>query len=808
MKPPEHYLRPTTVEDVEEVGTGLEARLGVERLRIEPVRADVVRIKVSRGGVFDEEPTYAVCVDPLADQPAFEVRRDDAAHTVELTTTALVVTVGLDPFRIDVHRTDGSPVIETAVDRAGHPWSYATLNDAFTIRRRCRPDDAFFGLGEKTGRFNRRGRDFTQWNTDVLDPYLSEEFTAGRGPDDLRSDRTSTEYDPYYMTIPLLYHQAGPGGAMSASFVDNGYRSFVDLTGEDEFTMRYEGGQYTEYVFGGPTMAGILEAYTWLTGRMAVPPVWALGYHQCRWFDYDQDSFEALAATVREHEIPCDTMWLDIDYMDGFRVFTWDEQKFPDHAGMLERLSAKGFRVVTIIDPGVKHDPGYWVYDEAVEGDLLCRTEGGDTYIGRVWPGDTAFPDFATPEARAWWGRLNADHVRSGLAGIWNDMNEPATGFVPPNRMRYDHGRVSHDRLHNQYALLMAMGTLEGLRAAMPELRTFILSRSGFAGIQRYAANWMGDNCSRWDHLQLSVAMGMGLGVSGQPFVGADIGGFAENTEPELFLRWMQYGVLTPFARNHAMIGTIDQYAWSFGEEVLEGAREAIRLRYRLMPYLYAAFVDAAETAAPIQRPLVYDFQEDPAVVDVDDEFLLGGDLLVAPVSEPGVTERSVYLPSGRWYDWYTGEALEGGRSVQASAPADRIPLFARGGAVIPMWPEAPDSADGYQPEIIELHVFVPDDDGAVHTSLLQEDDGRTYAADSGARVRTAFALARAGDRLTLRGTVDGDGYPEFRRGAFHVVLHGASPSNVEVNGAVIAPRDEGFVISNGGEGFTLHVGL
>ena len=808
MKPPEHYLRFATVEDIEEVGTGLEARLGVERLRIEPVRADVVRIKISRGGAFDEEPTYAVCVDPLADQPAFEVSRDEAGHTAALATDALVVTVGLDPFRIDVRRTDGTPVIETAVDRAGHPWSYATLNDAFTIRRRCRPDDAFFGLGEKTGRFNRRGRDFTQWNTDVLDPYLSEEFTAGRDPEDPRSERTSTEYDPYYLTIPLLYHQAGPGGAMSASFVDNGYRSFVDLTGEDEFATRYEGGQYTEYVFGGPTMAGILEAYTWLTGRMALPPVWALGYHQCRWFDYDQDAFESIAARLREHEVPCDTMWLDIDYMDGFRVFTWDERKFPDHAGMLERLSDNGFRVVTIIDPGVKHDPGYWVYDEAVEGDLLCRTEGGDTYIGRVWPGDTAFPDFATPEARAWWGRLNADHVRSGLAGIWNDMNEPATGFVPPNRMRYDHGRVSHDRLHNQYALLMAMGTLEGLRTALPELRPFILSRSGFAGIQRYAANWMGDNCSRWDHLQLSVAMGMGLGVSGQPFVGADIGGFAEDTEPELFLRWMQYGALTPFARNHAMAGTIDQYVWSFGEEVLRGAREAIRLRYRLMPYLYAAFLAAAETAAPIQRPLVYGYQDDPAVLDVDDEFLLGGDLLVAPVSEPGVTERSVYLPVGRWYDWYTGEVVDGGRVVQAAAPAERIPLFARGGAVVPMWPEAPASADGYQPEIIELHVFVPADDGAVHTCLLQEDDGRTYAAADGARVRTTFSLSRSGDRVTMTAQVEGEGYPAFRRRAFRVVVHGASPSALEVNGAVISARETGFIVANRGEGFTLHLDL
>ncbi len=806
MRSTDSYLRPETVDRVEETATGLLAHLPGERLRIEPVRDDVVRIAISRGGVFDEHPTYAVCVDPLAAQPAYTVARDDSAGTVTLSTDALVLTLGLDPFRIDVHRRDGSVVIETATDGAGRPWAYATLNDAFTFRRRCRQEDAFFGLGEKTGRFNRRGRTFTNWNTDVLDPYLSLEFTAGLDPDDPRADRTSTEYDPYYVTIPFFYHQSGPSGAMSASFVDNGYRSHVDFAGLEEYAVQVEGGQYVEYVFAGPSMAEILEAYTWLTGRMAVPPLWALGYHQCRWLRYDQDEVEDLAARHRDLDLPCDAMWLDIEYMDGYRVFTWDRGLFPDPPAMLKRLSESGFKVITIIDPGVKHDPGYSVYDAAVEGDLLCRTEGGDVYLGQVWPGDTAFPDFATQEARDWWGELNAAHVASGLAGIWNDMNEPATGSVPPGRMLFEHGRASHERFHNQYALLMAMGTTAGLLKAMPDRRTFVLSRSGFAGIQRHAANWMGDNCSRWDHLQLSVAMGMGLGVSGQPFVGADIGGFYEDTGAELFLRWMQYGVLTPFARNHAMLHTVDQYAWSFGPAVLDLVRDAIRLRYRLMPYLYACFVQASETAAPIQRPLVYDHQDDPLVADIDDEFLLGGDLLVAPVSSPGVTSRQVYLPRGRWYDWHTGEVLEGGRFVIAATPMDRIPLYARGGAVIPMWTEAPASTAHYRPGAVELHLFVPADDGRVHRSLLQEDDGLTYAAADGGRVRTAFVVGRDGDAVTLSAEVEGDGYPEFARGAFHLVVHGADPESVEVDGAVIGRRDGQFVIANAGQPFTAHL--
>jgi alpha-glucosidase len=425
MRPTDHYLRFERVGVVQETAAGIRADLGGEQLRVDVVRDDVLRLKISRGGAFDESPTYAVCVDPLADVPPFTVERADNPAVVRLSTKALVLTLGLDPFRIDVHRSDGSVVVETAVDDRGRPWPYATLNDAFVVRRRCRPEDAVFGLGEKTGRHNRRRRDFTMWNTDVLDPYSSLEFTAGRTSDDPRSDRAGTEYDPYYVTIPFFYHQSLPGGSMCGSFADNGYRGHYDFSAPEEYAIHFAGGQYTEYLFAGPEMADVLEGYTWLTGRLSLPPLWTLGFHQCRWFRYTQDAVERIGARHRELRIPCDALWLDIEYMDGYRVFTWDRDLFPDPAGMVQRLDDDGFRVVTIVDPGVKHDPGYWVFDQALERDVLCRTEGGDVYLGQVWPGDTAFPDFVTEEARHWWGELNAAHVRSGLAGIWNDRTSP-----------------------------------------------------------------------------------------------------------------------------------------------------------------------------------------------------------------------------------------------------------------------------------------------------------------------------------------------------------------------------------------------
>jgi len=803
VKTTDNYRRFEHVDSVEQTRSGLLGRTHGEMLRIDLVREDVLRVTISRGGVFDEAPTHAVCVDPLDQVPAFTMDREDGV--VRLRTAAMVVSLWLDPLRLDVHRADGSAVVETARDEEGRYWAYATLNDAFTLRRRCHTEDAVFGLGEKTGSQNRRGRDFTLWNNDVLDPSSATEITAGLPDGDPRADRTSVEYDPYYVSIPFFYHQAGPAGAMAASFVDNAYRGSYEFSRPDEYRIHFAGGQYTEYIFAGPAMPDILEAYTWLTGRTAPPPLWSLGYHQCRWASYTQDAVETLAQRHRDAGIPCDALWLDIEYMDGYRVFTWDTDLFPDAAGMLKRLSDKGFRVITIIDPGVKHDPGYWVYDQAVERDVLCRTEGGDTYIGQVWPGNTAFPDFATEEARAWWGQLNADHVRSGLAGIWNDMNEPATGDIDPRAMRFNRGRESHERYHNQYALLMAMGTTQGLRAAMPDRRTFVLSRAGFAGIQRYAANWMGDNQSRWDHLWVSIPMGTGLGLSGQAFVGADIGGFAGNSNAELYLRWMQYGALTPFCRNHSEIGNVDQYAWAWGEAVQSIVREALRLRYRLMPYLYAAFLTASETGAPVQRPLVFDHQGDLLVRDINDEYLFGRDLLVAPVLQPGQTSRQVYLPEGDWYDWHSGARFDGHNFLVAPTPMEHIPVFARGGAVIPMWPEAPASTDGYHPAVIELHLFVPTVDGE-HRSLLQEDDGLTFAAERGQRYRTELTLTRAGHRLELRADVDGQGYPEFAREAFRLVVHGARPTSVRLHGEDVPAVDGGFLLPNAGQGMVVEL--
>lgn len=797
-----YFTRLTTVTEITPTARGLLARLDSEFLRIDVIRDDIIRLKISRGQRFDESPTFAVCADLDATSTDFTIEESDEA--VRVHTARMVLTLYPNPFRLSAHRPDGSTIFETLQAPDGTPWTYATLNDQFMVGRVCRREDGFFGLGEKAGPFNRKGREYTLWNNDVLNPSASQEFIAGRASDDPRADRTSIEFDPYYVSVPFFYHLTTDGYA-AGSFIDNSYRGHVDFAPHTHYDFHFQGGQYTEYIFAGPAIREILAAYTWLTGRMLPPPLWALGYHQCRWHRYTQATLEQLALRLREEAFPCDALWLDIEYMDGYRVFTWNEEDFPDVPAMLEHLRAQGFRAITIVDPGVKYEPGYWVFDQAVERDVLCKTESGDLYIGQVWPGKTAFPDFALTEGRAWWGELNAAHVRSGLAGIWNDMNEPATGEIPPGAMRFVHGEQPHARYHNQYALLMAMGTVEGLLNAMPDKRTFVLSRAGFAGIQRYAANWLGDNQSRWDHLWLSMPMALGFGLSGQPFLGADIGGFQGSTNAELFLRWMQYGTLTPFCRNHSELGNVDQYTWAFGEVIASLCREALRLRYRLMPYLYASFMQSTQSGEPVQKPLLFEYQSDRTLRDIDDQYLLGSDLLVAPVYAPGVTARQLYLPEGTWYQWHTGEQEQGGRFIVAPTPMEWIPLYARGGAVIPLWSEAPLSTAGYHPQQIELHLFVPEADGEYH-SVLYEDDGLTFAFREGHFLQTDLVLRKEGAQLRVEASVTGRGYPEFARDSFALVLHGLSPDRVMVDGKPLTPVDGRVVFPNQGSGFLLEV--
>jgi alpha-glucosidase len=576
------------------------------------------------------------------------------------------------------------------------------------FHRRLASDERLYGLGDKTFPLDRRGKVYELWNTDA-----GEKFNPG--------------FDPLYKSIPLLFG-VRPGAAWGI-YVDSAARLVFDCRGDEVLVYGQEAASV--YELEGANLPELLAEVSGLVGRTPLPPRWALGYHQSRWSYSSAEECLRIAEQFRQRRIPLDCLHLDIDYMDGFRVFTWDAARFPDPSGLVQSLHDLGVRVVAIVDPGVKVEPGYSVFDELITRRLACRGSDGGAWIGRVWPGLSIWPDFTAPEARTFWGDLHRGLTAVGVDGVWVDMNEPSvpgsgrSGTLPDD---VRHAAGLHADVHNAYGHLMAQATAEALVRHRPGVRPFVLTRAATVGTQRYAATWTGDNRSTWTHLRLAVRMCLGLSLSCYPFCGSDVGGFVGRCEPELYGRWMQLGAFTPFFRTHyAGVATPGrQEPWSFGLEIEAVARAAVELRHLLLPYTYTAFWRHTETGLPVMRPLELEAPDDPRAALREDVFMWGDDLLVAPVLRKGVRRRRVYLPAGDWYDFWSGTRVLGGRSVLVDAPLERIPLFVRAGTALPL-------ANG------ELRIFPGEG-----VSWLYEDDGATIGGPG-----CVTRLEVSGDRVT-----------------------------------------------------------
>jgi len=700
-------------------------------------------------------PTFSYALDPEARWPEVPFDVEESADALTIVTRQLTCRVNKSPLGLTFLDAQGRTLSEDA-DSLGFQGQGAFFT-------RClAEDEAFYGLGEKTFALNLRGRVLGLWNTDP-DIYL---------PGD----------DPIHLCIPMLVGLRE--GQAYGFFFDNPGRARLDLGHTQPDRLRYEAetGGLCAYFFGGTTLPAVLERYTQLTGRMPLPPRWMLGYQQSRWSYYPERQVRELAAEFRRRRIPCDALYLDIHYMDGYRVFTWDDDRFPHPSHLISDLREQGFRIITIIDPGVKVDRGYAVHDSGLALDAFCRLPDGTLFRGPVWPGECYFPDFTDPQVRVWWGELYRPLVEAGIAGFWNDMNEPAIfgGGMPANVVHgYEGQGATHRKVHNVYGLQMARASAEGVRRLCPDRRVPVISRSGYAGLQRYALVWTGDNLSSWAHLRLGISMCLNLGLSGVAFCGPDIGGFSGDCQGELLARWTQVGALTPFFRNHCALGTRSQEPWVFGEPYESICRRWIELRYQLLPYLYTTAWQAAQTGLPMMRPLVLAFPEDRRTHSLDDQFLFGDALLAAPVVHPGQTSRTVYLPGGPWYDFWSGERLSG--EINADAPLERMPLYVRAGTVLPLGPVLQHTGE-WPPEVLDLHIYPGDGE-----SRLYEDDGESLAYRSGEFCVTRFTCQTEGKRLNVRRDVEGSFKPGYER--FEIHLHGLdkAPGQVLVDGRPVA---------------------
>ncbi|MBY8885681.1 glycoside hydrolase family 31 protein [Streptomyces sp. PTM05] len=687
-----------------------------------------LRIRVAMGGaVFcgwdgaEPEPSYALAGGcPEADERAVlePDLKTDGWRVVSERITVVVSRHGGVEFR-----TPGGVLL-----RAESPprWWDAPPGPARWVQRSRTPADAeVFGLGGRAAGPRLPQGAYRLWNTDPGGAF---------GPGD----------DPLYVTMPvqlvvadagchLVFHDNTWDGRVTLSAGVEGAGSGHDRPGGCE--VRFEGGPLRYWVMTGPP-GRVLRTWTALTGRPALPPRWALGYQHARWGFGSEREVRRVVAGYRERGLPLSAVHLDIDHLEGHRVFTVDERAFPDLPGLARELGEHGTRLVSIVDPAVKAEPGLAAYDSGTAADAFVRDARGRVVRGVVWPGEAVFPDFTDPRVRRWWGGWYAERLERGFAGVWHDMNEP-TSFaafgdpsLPRSARHAMEGRGGdHREAHNVYGLAMARAGFEALRELRPEQRPFLFSRAGWAGMQRYGGTWSGDVATGWPGLRASLSLVLGLGLCGVPYSGPDVGGFSALPSPELYVRWLQLAAYLPFFRTHSAIGAGPREPWEFGERALECARAALAERERLRPYLYTLAHVAHRTGAPYARPLWWHDPRDRALRGVGDAFLLGDALLVAPVLEQGATRRAVRLPRGRWYDTVTGVAYEGPGQVLLDAPLERIVVLARAGAVLPV--AGADSA-------VELEVWAPAV-GRTGGGVLIDDAGDGWQEPVTARFATRW---------------------------------------------------------------------
>jgi alpha-glucosidase len=726
------------------------------RLLLHAVADGILRFRYLPPGAA-AEPDFSYALpgpdEPYPTRPAvptFLEFREEADH-YRLATAQLVCVV--EKVALCTRVLDHAGTVLSA-DEKGFHWRYDddTGNDYVQLSHRVPAGAAYYGLGDKPTALNLRGQRLVNWGSDTYG------YERGR--------------DPLYKNIPFYYvlHQ----GRAHGIFFDNTFKAHFDFAAErpDATTFGAEGGELNYYFIDGPALLDVAKAYTCLTGPPPLPPLWALGYHQCKWSYFPDSNLRDIAQGLRARRIPCDAVYLDIDYMDGYRCFTWHPEHFPEPQRLVRELAEDGFKLVVIIDPGIKIDPAYEVYQAGVENDYFCRRADGPLMRGSVWPGACHFPDYTRPEVRAWWASLFEGLLKEvGVRGIWTDMNEPAVferGTFPNDvRFGYDGQPGSHRKAHNIYGMQMARATAAGAARFSHPNRPFAITRSTYAGGQRHACVWTGDNVATWEHLQLANVQCQRLSISGFSFAGSDIGGFIGTPSGELYARWVALGAFHPFFRTHSSGDHGDQEPWSFGEPYTSRARQFIELRYQLLPYVYTAFWQYSTHGTPMLRPLTFLDQHDPETYLRQAEFGFGDNLLVCPVTQAGAEGRWLYLPRGEWYYYWTDEPQAGSREVWAAADLTRIPLYVRAGAVLPMQPIM--QYVGEKPiDELTLHVYYKN---GTHESVLYDDGGEGYGYQQGDQMVRRFTVVGNENELVIMQEMKGDYQPSYA--TYRVVLHG-----------------------------------
>jgi len=736
----------------------ISVQSGKATLHVNILAEDLIRVRLATNGVFPPDMSWAVV---KKEWQAPQVNVTDSQKEIIVATNELSLIISKQPLRLKFTDKAGNIINEDEPTK-GMSWNESEVR----VWKKMPQDEYYYGFGEKAGRLNRRWTHMSMWNSDI--------------------PAYDADTDPIYQTHPFFY--GVNKGKAYGIFFDNTYWSSFDMGKENrsQYSFGAEAGEINYYFFYGPSPKKILSRYTELVGRMPLPPRWSLGYQQSRWSYPTETRVREIAKGFRDRTIPCDVIYLDIDYMDGYRIFTWNNKNFPNPKKMIDDLTKDGFKIAVIVDPGIKADTAYHAFKSGNAQDVFLKYPDGKPFIGKVWPGECAFPDFTKESARKWWGDNFSALIESGIRGWWNDMNEPSVFDVPtktvdPDVLHDDNGlKTGHAKNHNIYGMQMTRATYDGVKRLLPAERPFVLTRASYAGGHRYSSAWTGDNTSTWRDLEMSVPMLLNLSISGQPFVGADIGGFIGYPSGELFARWLQLGVFTPLMRAHSVINEKNKEPWEFGDEFTNINRETINLRYTLLPYIYNVMYQASVTGMPAMRPMMFEYLEDGNFNWNQDQFMFGDDLLITPVLTQATTERNVRLPEGDWYNYWTGQKYKGGNDIKVAAPLNRIPFFVRAGAIIPTQ-QVVQSTSQAPIDPLTLNVYPTE---LQATSTYYEDDGISFEYEKGKYWKRTIVQWNSSQAITLTlSKVEGSYTPPGRMLAVKFMNVSKEPKSAQMNG-------------------------
>lgn len=729
--------------------TGLAGKAENGIFRVSVFSPFVIQITQTQEAFF-EDFSYSIVSTPSPTE--FDLK--DTGEQLILQTDKIKLVIDKSTLRFSFYNKQNVLLNE---DEPGLGTSW--IGEQVTTYKKLQEGERFIGLGEKTGPLDRKGSSYQHWNTDA--------YGYGTGTDPLYCST------PFYIGV---HHQITYG-----IFFDNTHKTFFNFGASNNRFSSFSAdtGEMTYYFIHGNNVNEIIQNYTWLTGRMEMPPLWSIGYQQCRYSYYPDKEVLNLARTFREKNIPADTIVLDIHYMEKYKIFTWDKKNFSNPKALIDHLKELGFHVVIMCDPGIKVEEGYDAYDDGVKQDVFIKYPDGTNYQGQVWPGWCHFPDFTNPKTREWWASKFKDYVDLGVEGFWNDMNEIATwGHALPENLEFNFegNKATTRRGRNIFGFQMARSTYEGTKKLLKGKRPFNLTRSGFSGVQRYSAVWTGDNVSNDEHMLLGVRLVNSLGMTGISFAGYDTGGFVGEAGPKLFARWISIAAFSPFFRAHTMINTRDSEPWSYGELVEQISRNYISLRYQLLPYIYSLFHHSVQTGEPIQRSLAVDYTFSPEVYDslYHNEYTLGKFILVAPV-ESNRFLLKVYLPEGEWHYLFDGKKYQGNQVIVIDSPIHKLPVFIKSGAIIPMQKRI--SSTNEKTEELILHVY----GGASGEFEFYQDNGETFDYQKGEFAKRTIQQDFKNSKLILSET---EGTYTSLYKTIKLMLHGFETNEIIRNGA------------------------